>query len=67
MSHIYCIMVQTAPHSAPSAHTSRSNCQGLTLPPLLTTTIDTTYCDVVLIVFDETSQFILCNTSSGGV
>ena len=48
-------------------HTLRSECQGLTLPSLLTPTVDTTYCDVVLIACHETSQFILCDTGSGGV
>ena len=42
--------------------TLRSNCQGLTLPSLLTATVDTTYCDVVLIACHETSQFKLCDT-----
>ena len=41
--------------------TLRSNCQGLTLPPFLTPTVDTTYCDVVLIACHETSQFMLCD------
>ena len=40
-----------------------SNCQGLALTPLLTTTVDTMYCDVVLIVCHETSQF-MCDTGS---
>ena len=48
-------------------HTLRSNCQGLILPPLLTPTVDTTYCYVVLIACHETSQFILCDTSIGDV
>ena len=48
-------------------HTLRSNCQGLTLPPLLTPTVDTMYCDVVLITCHETSQFMLCDTGSGDV
>ena len=48
-------------------HTLRSNCQGLTLPPLLTPTVDTVYGDVVLIACHETSQFTLCNTGSGDV
>ena len=48
-------------------HTFRSDCQGLTLPPRLTLTVDTTYCDVVLIACHETSQFILCDTSNGDV
>ena len=33
----------------------------------LTPTVDTTYCDIVLIARMKTSQFILCNTGSGGV
>ena len=41
--------------------TLKCNCQGLTLTPLLTTT-DTTYCDVVLVAYHETSQFTLCDT-----
>ena len=44
-----------------------SNCQGLTLIPLQIATVDTTYCDVVLIACHETSQFILCNIGSGDV
>ena len=44
--------------------TLRSNCQGLTLSPLLTPTVDTMYCDVVLIVCHETSQ---CCPGSGDV
>ena len=48
-------------------HTLRSDCQGLTLTPLLTPTVDTIYCDVVLIDCHETSQFILCNIGSGDV
>ena len=47
--------------------TLRSDCQGLTLPPLLTPTVDTTYCDAVLIACHETSQFMLCDTGSGDV
>ena len=47
--------------------TLRSDCQGLTLLPLLTATVDTTYCDVVLITCHETSQFMLCNTGIGDV
>ena len=43
-----------------------SDCQGLTLSPLLTTTT-ATYCDAVLITCHETSQFILCDTTSGDV
>ena len=33
----------------------RSDCQGLTLPPILTPTVDTTYCDVVFIACHESS------------
>ena len=47
--------------------TLRSDCQGLTLISLLTPTVDTTYCDVILIACHETSEFILCNTGSGDV
>ena len=53
--------------SVPSVHTLRSDCQGLTLIPLLTPTVDTTNCDVVFILCHETSQFILCDTASGDV
>ena len=42
--------------------TLRSNCQGLTLPALLIPTVDTTYCDVVLIACHETGQFMLCGS-----
>ena len=45
----------------------RSDCQGFTLTPLLTSTVDTMYCDVVVIACHETSQFMLCNTGSGDV
>ena len=45
----------------------RSDCQGFTLTPLQTPTVDTTYCDVVLIPCHETSQFILCDIGSGDV
>ena len=45
----------------------RSDCQGLALSPLLTPTVDTTYCDVILIACHETSQFMLCDTGSGDV
>ena len=48
-------------------HTLRRNCQGLTLIPLQIATVDTMYCDVVLIVCHETSQFILCDIGSGDV
>ena len=44
--------------------TLRGDWQGLTLPPFLTPTIDTMYCDAVLIVCHETSQ---CDTGGGGV
>ena len=53
--------------SAPSAHTLRSNSQRLTLPPLLTSTVDTMYCNVVFMAYNETSQFILCDTGIGDV
>ena len=45
-------------------HTLRLDSQGLTLPPLLTLTVDTMYCNVVLIACHETSQ---CDTVSGDV
>ena len=48
-------------------YTLLSDCQGLTLSPLLTTTVDTTYCDVILIACHKTSQFMLCDTGSGDV
>ena len=48
-------------------NTLKSDCQGFTLPSFLTPTVDTTYCDVVLIACHETSQFILCDTGSGDV
>ena len=44
-------------------HTLRFDFQGFTLPALLTPTVDTTYCNVVLIACHETSQFMLCDTS----
>ena len=47
--------------------TFKSDCQGLTLIPLLITTVDTTYCDVVLIACHKASQFMLCDTGSGDV
>ena len=47
--------------------TLRSDSQALTLLSLLTPTVDTTYCNVVLIVCHETSQFMLCDTASGDV
>ena len=48
-------------------YTLLSNCQGLTLTSLLIPTVDTTYCDVVLIACPETSQFMLCDSGSGDV
>ena len=36
-------------------HTLRTDCQRLTLPPHLTTTVDTTYYEVVLIACHDTS------------
>ena len=45
----------------------RSDCQGLTLPPYQSPTVDTTYFDVVLIACHETSQFMLCDSGSGDV
>ena len=50
-----------------SVLTLRSDCQGLTLTSLLTPAVDTTYCDVVLIAYHETSQFILCDNGSGDI
>ena len=47
--------------------TLRSDYQGFTLIPLLTHTVDATYCDVVVRVCHETSQFILCDTGSGDI
>ena len=47
--------------------TLRSDCQGVTLSSLLTPTVDTTDCDVVLIACHKTNQFIPCDTGSGGV
>ena len=44
-----------------------SNCQGLTLPPLLHSAVHTTYCNAVLIACHKTSQFILCDTGIGDV
>ena len=46
-------------------HTLWNNCQWLTLSPFLIPTVDTTYCDVVLIVCHKTSQFILCDIGIG--
>ena len=48
-------------------HTFCSDYQGLTLISLLTPTVDTTHCDVVLIAFHKTKQFTLCDTASGDV
>ena len=45
------------------SNTLRSDCQVLTLTPHLTPA-NATYCDVVLIACHETSQFILCDTTS---
>ena len=39
----------------------KGNYQRLTLTPLLTSTVDTTYCDVVLVACHKTSE--QCNTS----
>jgi len=50
-----------------SALTLRSDCQGLTLTPLLTLTVDTMYCNVVLIVSMKASQCVLCNTDISDV
>ena len=47
--------------------TLRSNCQGVTLTPLPPPTVDSMYCDVVLIVCMKTSQLTLCDTGSGDV
>ena len=41
-----------------------SNYQRLAVPPFKTFTVDTTHCNVVLIVCHQTSQFILCDTAS---
>ena len=49
-------------------HTLWSDCQGLTLTPLLTPTVDTTHCNVVFIVCMKTSQYMWqCDTGSGDV
>ena len=50
-----------------SMHTLRSDFQGLSLIPLLTATVDTTYCDVVLIAYMKPCQFTLCNTGSSDI
>ena len=47
--------------------TLRSDYQGFTLIPLLINTVDATYCDVVVRLCHETSQFILCDTGSGDI
>ena len=46
--------------------TFKSDCQGLTLTSLLTPTVDTTYCDVVLIACPKPC-LTLCNTGTAGV
>ena len=51
----------------PRANTLRSNYQGLTFTPLLTPTVDTTYCNVVLQANNEISELILCDTGIGNV
>ena len=50
-----------------SVVTLRINCQGLTLPPLLPSTVDTKYCNVVFIVCNKTRQIILCDTGISDV
>ena len=50
-----------------TVHTLCSDCQWLTLLPLLTPTVDSTYCDVVFVTCHKTSQFILCNTDISDV
>ena len=47
--------------------TLRSDCQGLTLTPLLSPTIDTTYSNGVLIACLKPCQFTLCDTGSSDV
>ena len=47
--------------------TLRSNCQGLTRMSLLPPTVDTTYCDVIIITCLKTSQFILFGTGNSDV
>ena len=65
------ILLETTTHINPAVsitvHTLCSDSQGLTLPSLLTPTVDSTYCDVVFVTCHETSQFILCDTGSGDV
>ena len=50
-------------HSVFSAkpHTLWCYYHGLTLPPLVTLTVDTTYCNVVPNVCHKTNQFTLCD------
>ena len=43
----------------------RSDHQGFTFTPLHTLTVDSMYCDVVLIVCQEASQFLLCDIAAG--
>ena len=45
----------------------RSDCQELTFTPLQIYTVDTTNCDVVLMVCHETSKFMSFDTGSGDV
>ena len=69
----YCCYALYMPHHIPIVrsssirniimHTLRSDCQELTLSPLLTPTVDT-YCNVVFIVCLKASQFILCDTDT---
>ena len=49
--------------------TLRGDYQGLTLPSHQTTTVccHTTYCDVVLIAWQKTRKFMLCDTGIGDV
>ena len=44
-------------------HTLESDSQDLTFPPCLTPTVDTTYCEIVVIACLKTSQFMLCGAS----
>ena len=49
-------------------HTLRSDCQGLTLTPLLPSAVDTMHGNVVFIVCMKTSQYMWqCDTGSGDV
>ena len=50
-----------------TVHTLCSDWQGLTCTPFLSATVDTTYCDVVLIACHKSSQFVLCNNGSDDV